>query len=104
MIGVSFHLAAQQPVWTEVAPGVWKATVGKPEALDLLKAAGATPNKEGLGAIASAGFPLAKTDIVGRIQDGKAYLRFPLQKKNRYMVLDSISKQCTSGVRYYNYM
>jgi alpha-D-xyloside xylohydrolase len=82
-IGMAFQVAAQSPVWTEVAPGVWKTTVGKPEDLDLLKAAGATPNKEGLSAIAQAGFPLSKTDIVGRIQDGKAYLRFPLQKEEQ---------------------
>ena len=36
---------AQQPAWTEVAPGVWKAIVGKPEAYNLLTAAGSKPNK-----------------------------------------------------------
>src|SRR3546814_4253379 len=33
----------QQPEWTEIHPGVWRAVVGKPEAYDLLRAAGATP-------------------------------------------------------------
>ena len=75
-----FGVAAQQPVWTEVAPGVWKAVVGKPETYDLLKAAGSAPNKTALSKIAVAGFPLSKTDIVGTIKDGKTYLRFPLQK------------------------
>ena len=35
---------AQAVVWTSVQPGVWKATVGKPEAYNLLTASGATPN------------------------------------------------------------
>jgi hypothetical protein len=36
---------AQNINWTEVAPGVWKGIVGKPETYDLLKASGAVPNK-----------------------------------------------------------
>src|SRR5688572_14116711 len=73
-------LAAQQPAWTEVAPGVWKAVIGKPEAYDLLKAAGSIPNKIALSKITATGFPLSKTDIAGTLKDGKTYLRFPLQK------------------------
>jgi len=83
LTGITINAVAQQPVWTEVAPGVWKAIVGKPEAFDLLKAAGATPNKEALATITKAGFPFAKTDIAARVQDGKTYLRFPLQKEEQ---------------------
>ena len=39
---------AQTIAWNPVAPGIWKAIIGKPEAYDLLKAAGAIPNKEAI--------------------------------------------------------
>ena len=71
---------AQNFVWTEVAPGVWKGVVGKPEIYDLLKAAGSTPNKDALGKMPKANFPLTAGDIDGTITDGKTYLRFPLVK------------------------
>lgn len=73
-------LAAQDLTWMEVAPGIWKAEAGKPEAYDLLKAAGATPNQEALGRITKAGFPLPKEEISAEIRDGKTYLRFPLER------------------------
>ena len=41
----SSDCAAQQFSWVESAPGVWKGTAGKPEAYDLLKAAGVAPNQ-----------------------------------------------------------
>ena len=71
---------AQNFVWTEVAPGVWKGVVGKPETYDLLKAAGSTPNKDALGKMPKATFPLTASEIDGTINDGKTYLRFPLIK------------------------
>jgi len=45
---VSGSTIAQNPqlTWNEVAPGVWKGIVGKPEEYDLLKASGSIPNKE----------------------------------------------------------
>jgi alpha-glucosidase (family GH31 glycosyl hydrolase) len=83
LVSIAINVNAQSPAWTEVAPGVWKATVGKPEAFDLLKAAGSVPNKEALGVITKAGFPFTKADIAARVQDGKTYLRFPLQKEEQ---------------------
>lgn len=83
LVSISISVIAQSPTWTEVAPGVWKATIGKPEAFDLLKAAGSIPNKEALAAITKAGFPLSKADIAARTQDGKTSLRFPLQKEEQ---------------------
>lgn len=74
---------AQQPVWNEVAPGVWKAVIGKPESYDLLKAAGVVPDKAALGKVDKASFPLAKPEITATITDGKTYLRFPLQKEEQ---------------------
>jgi len=79
-ISPSVLVKAQQVVWSEVNPGIWKAVVGKPESYDLLKAAGATPNKEALEKIGNAAFPLAKQEIEFKVVDGKTYLRLPLQK------------------------
>src|SRR5688572_15154733 len=74
---------AQDPTWTETASGVWKATAGVPESYDLLKASGATPNREAIAAITHATFPLSQPDISIKVVDGKTYLRFPLQKEEQ---------------------
>ncbi|GAB3640497.1 glycoside hydrolase family 31 protein [Spirosoma arcticum] len=71
---------AQAIVWTPVQPGVWKATVGKPEVYNLLTASGAKPSTSGLTKLGQATFPLPKSAITARIADGKTYLRFPLNR------------------------
>jgi alpha-glucosidase (family GH31 glycosyl hydrolase) len=76
-------MALAQIAWTETAPGVWKATAGVPESYDLLKASGATPNRDALSAITQAAFPLSQPDISIKVVDGKTYLRFPLQKEEQ---------------------
>lgn len=73
----------QQISWSETAPGIWKATVGKPEAYDLLSASGVSPNKEALAKIATATFPLSDPEISATIVDGKTYLRFPLDRNEQ---------------------
>src|SRR5215204_1391126 len=75
-----FVVQAQNIEWTEVAPGVWKAVVGKPEAYDLLKASGAVPKTDALIKMPQTSFPLPQTEIGAEIQDGKTYLRIPLVK------------------------
>ncbi|HEX3167268.1 MAG TPA: alginate lyase family protein [Chitinophagaceae bacterium] len=82
---LSFIAVAQnsQINWTEVAPGVWKGIVGNPEEYDLLKASGSLPNKEALSKIATAGFPISQNDVSGKINDGKIFLRFPLEKEEQ---------------------
>ena len=77
------QLQAQQISWTEVYTGVWKGVFGKPENYDLLKASGAQPNVEALNKIGKAVFPLSQVDISAQLQDGKTYLRFPLQKQEQ---------------------
>ena len=72
--------SAQSIVWTQVQPGIWKGIAGKPEAFNLLSAAGATPYTAGLQQMGKAGFPLAQQDIAAKVSDGKTYLRFPLDK------------------------
>lgn len=78
---VAVHLAtAQALTWTSVQPGVWKAVAGKPEAYDLLMAAGATPNVTALAKLGKTSFPLPQPTITARIVNGKTYLRFPLDR------------------------
>ncbi|HMG10333.1 MAG TPA: TIM-barrel domain-containing protein [Mucilaginibacter sp.] len=79
----SARLYAQSITWTEVEPGIWKGVIGKPEEFDLLKAAGIQPYHAGLQQMPRAGFPLPQQEITGRVQGGKTYLRFPLEKKEQ---------------------
>lgn len=74
---------AQSFTWTEVQPGIWKGTVGKPEAYDLLAASGAKPLEAGLRQMSNAGFPLPQEEIVAKLSDHKTYLQFPLQKEEQ---------------------
>src|SRR3954465_10929223 len=68
--------------WTEVAPGVWKSTIGTPEDFTLLSAAGATkPAKSALAAMPKAAFPLDQNEIEGRHWAAKTTVRFPLGEK-----------------------
>ncbi len=71
---------AQSPSWTEVAPGIWKAIVGQPDAYDLLKAAGAEPNMEVISKMGEMDFPLDKTHIFADANNCKTTLRFPLER------------------------
>lgn len=74
---------AQSITWTEMAPGIWKGTVGKPEGYNFLTASGAKPATAGLAKMGTTGFPLSKPDISAQLRDGKTYLRFPLQKEEQ---------------------
>jgi alpha-glucosidase (family GH31 glycosyl hydrolase) len=65
-------------VWQEAAPGVWRATLGSPESVSLLQAAGVRPRVEALGRLRRVDFPLARQELRAFRQDGKLYLRFPL--------------------------
>lgn len=69
--------------WQEVAAGIWKATIGQPENVNLLKAAGAQPRQEALQQLGARNFPLPKEDCYAAIQEGKIYLRFPLQQEEQ---------------------
>ncbi len=72
--------ASQDLTWTEVAPGIWKAEVGKPEAFSLFSAADIKPNISALNQIAKAEFPFDKSKIGASVYNGQAQLRFPLMK------------------------
>jgi hypothetical protein len=66
-----FVVRAQSLNWTETAPGVWKVSVGKPEAYTLLTAAGSQPNRDALKKLGTTAFPLSKNDISVRVKNGK---------------------------------
>ncbi len=83
LILISFSIHAQPLKWVEVGNGIWKVSVGKPETYDLLKAADVKPNNAAIQKLPKSAFPLPKTDIVVRFQDGKTYLRFPLTREEQ---------------------
>ncbi|NLR62538.1 glycoside hydrolase family 31 protein [Chitinophaga polysaccharea] len=69
--------------WEQVAPGIWKATVGQPDKVDLLGTAGGSPRKEALQKLGEQPFPLPLPDCNAEIKEGKVYLRFPLQAEEQ---------------------
>jgi alpha-glucosidase (family GH31 glycosyl hydrolase) len=82
IIAISIRLSAQSDPfqWKQVAPGVWKAVVGKPETISPLSIAGIKPMTEALDKLGSPAFPGTLKESSGELSDGKAYLRFPLNK------------------------
>ncbi len=66
--------------WQQVAPGVWKATVGKPEKLTPLGVAEIEPRVDALKKLGASAFPKALQESKSELTDGKLYLHFPLQK------------------------
>ncbi|WP_164976101.1 TIM-barrel domain-containing protein [Oleiharenicola lentus] len=61
-----------------MAPGVWKASLGQPEDLSLLSAAGVQPALTRLASLPAAAFPLDAAEIEVRQMDWKVALRLPL--------------------------
>ena len=80
---ISNAVSAQGITWNEVAPGVWKGVIGKPESYNLLKASGSLPNKIALAKITKAVFPFSQNDIGAVVNDNKTYLRFPLEREEQ---------------------
>lgn len=77
-------LLAQTPFqWSQVAPGVWKAIVGKPEKISPLSIAEIKPQTEALQKIGTPAFPDLLKESQNELTDGKTYLRFPLQKEEQ---------------------
>ena len=72
-------LAQDRPlVWSPVAPGIWRARVGVPEKIDLLKAARIEPRLAALRQLGSPPLPAPLRRSAGRIGDHRTFLRFPL--------------------------
>jgi alpha-glucosidase (family GH31 glycosyl hydrolase) len=70
--------APASPEWQQIAPGVWKATIGQAESFTLLSAAGAEPRTDALQAMPAAAFPIDQSEVEARVINGKTMLRFPL--------------------------
>ncbi|MEZ5040206.1 MAG: glycoside hydrolase family 31 protein [Saprospiraceae bacterium] len=79
LMALSIGLQAQ-PVWSEIANGVWRTSIGQPQDLSLLSAAGITPQLAAIAKLSDPDFPLNQQHIRAEIIGGKTYLRFPLKK------------------------
>ncbi len=75
---LTFPSYAQNPEWTQIAPGVWKCVIGSPDKLDLFSAAEIRPDIDGLLRINKADFPLSQNEIAAEVVNERTYLRFPL--------------------------
>jgi alpha-D-xyloside xylohydrolase len=71
-------IEAQDKIWTEVAPGVWKTIIGNPEEFDLYNTARIKPAVDALTKMGSAQFPFPEKDIETSVRDNKTFIRFPL--------------------------
>src|SRR5512133_3226094 len=71
-------IEAQDKIWTEVAPGVWKTIIGNPEEIDLYNTAGIKPAVDALTKMGSAQFPFPEKEIETSVRDNKTFIRFPL--------------------------
>jgi alpha-D-xyloside xylohydrolase len=69
--------------WVQAATGVWKVKIGQPQKFDLLTTANIHPRTEALKNFGERSFPLAKEDCHAELQNGKIYLRFPLDKEEQ---------------------
>lgn len=78
-----FTFAQLKIQWQEQYPGIWKATVGKPEKISLLSAAGAQAKVSALAKLPKTTFPLNQAKIDLKIIDHKIYLRFPLEEEEQ---------------------
>jgi alpha-D-xyloside xylohydrolase len=78
-LAITVRLEAQNLQWKEVAPGVWKTTVGIPEQYDLFRAAGAVPKQDALASLRAGSFPFPAESVVAALRDGGTHLRFPLE-------------------------
>lgn len=76
-------LQAQTLKWTEVATGVYRTVIGKPDAFNLLSASGQKPNFAAINEIGKVEFPISKADITAEVVDNKTYLSFPLEKSEQ---------------------
>lgn len=75
--------ATAQVQWEEVEKGVWRARIGSPEAYNLLKAAGCSPDKEGLDRLPASSLPVIATRLEAWTKDGRTMLRVPLARKEQ---------------------
>lgn len=81
LIPISFVLHAQNSFeWTQMAKGIWKTKIGKPDSLNFYTATGIQPKKDAINLLEEVEFPLVSDEIKVTVADGKTYLSFPLDK------------------------
>jgi alpha-D-xyloside xylohydrolase len=83
LLFLTIPVFGQTRAWSEVAPGVWKMSVGSPEKLDLFGAAGIKPAMDALSRLGPAPFPLTPFKIAVQTANGSTFLRFPLEREER---------------------
>ncbi|HCO84421.1 MAG TPA: ABC transporter substrate-binding protein, partial [Arenibacter sp.] len=77
------QVKGQELKWAEIENGIWKASVGEPEDISLLKAADIRPKVNALNKLPVADFPFPEDRIKTKIVDGKTYLQFPLSREEQ---------------------
>lgn len=80
---LTLSVSGQTSVWNEVAPGVWKMSVGTPEKLDLFRAAEIKPVMEAISKLGAAAFPLPPDKITVQKGNGTTCISFPLEKEEK---------------------
>jgi alpha-D-xyloside xylohydrolase len=71
------------PVWEKQYTGVWKSIVNDPAVFNLLSVSSKDPKVEAIEKLADAPIPIDQNDIQAFTQNGKTYLRFPLEKEEQ---------------------
>ena len=77
----TFHAQEKTLQWQQIQPGIWKASIGKPTAVSLLKVMNNTPQTNALKELPPAGFPLSPDDIVSGTNNNQTYIRLPLEEQ-----------------------
>ena len=75
--------AISQIIWKQAYPGIWKAEIGKPQKITLLKSARAVPNVSALANLPKTDFPLDKSAISARVIQGKTFIKLPLDRQEQ---------------------
>ncbi len=69
--------------WTEAAPGVWRAQIGKKDSPTLLEAAGAEPALDRMSSPAKRALPFDLDAVRGGLAAGRAFASVPLGKTEK---------------------
>ena len=83
LLSVCTQVNGQELKWAEIENGIWKASIGEPEDISLLKAVDIRPKVKALNGLPAADFPFSKARIKTKIIDGKTYLQFPLSREEQ---------------------
>lgn len=73
--------------WKKEGQGIWKISVGKQEKVTLLSELDITPQWKAIEEIGDAPLAIDPKDVKTEVVDGKTYIRFPLDKDEKYLVL-----------------